>query len=1564
VVYVHAANRSWSGTGSDANWGTAANWGGTAPVNSDNLYFSGTLQSNNTNNLFNLTNGWVTFNNGGFAVNGNTLALSSTTVLFTNVAGTNSVKLNLNIVTANSQSWNIAAGSELQIAGAVTNASSVNPLGLLTGGGTLRITSTNFQSAKMLSTFNGALLLDGGYANIYNDGFRLSPTNASQVAASIVTNNGFIQISGSSSLRMGQTQSGFNAGIASVNISSGTILLLPTGDNGKPSYGGCITLGENPGVAASITQNGGLVWLNPLVNVSSNLNCGNLIYGANAAGNGTYNLNGGVLMLRSITNATPGSTAIFNFNGGTLMPVASSTVFMPNLITANVQSGGVLIDTTNFNITIGQNLASASAGGLTKLGNGTLTLAGNNTYSGATVISNGTLNLIGTNSGTGLVTVTTVGTLSGSGVVAGPTMIQSGGIISPGSSGGTPTTLNLQSSLTIAGNLAVQINKSLTQINDQITVVGMLTNSGSGTLTAINTGPAYAAGDNFRIFNKPILNGNAITLVPNPPAIGMMWTNGLAADGSIGVVLANTANSPANLLGLTLSAGTLSPNFNTNIVNYSAVVAYTNISITMTPISVNGNSTIQIITSTITNVVPSGSTSSTIPLKPGSNVIDVRVTSAGGANVKDYYVAMTRTPPNVILILADDQGFSDWSCYGSEIQTPNLDSLASTGLRFRNFHNAARCSPTRCSILTGLYTQQAAVTPSASLPPLRTDNNVTLAEILSASGYHTYMAGKWHIGSLADQAPENRGFDEVFTYINGMDDHEDAWTPSAYRFATTDGETTNIVYNATNFYQPDAIGDYCLQFLGNQFTRHTNSPFFMYIPFGSAHFYIQAPQTMDDPNEAVYANGWDYVRNQRYTNMLAQGVIDPSYALSPNEGTAPWNGVSAEVIPAWSTLDTNRQADLTRRMALYATMIEKMDANVGRVVQYLQQNGQLDNTLIIALSDNGGNYEGGVLGLYNGVSDAPAVTGSALTNMGQAGQPIVYLGGGWAHVSNTPFRWFKHFDHFGGTGTPCIIHWPQGLTRTNQWENEQGHIIDVMATIVDATGATYPTHWTNAIDGTNYTVVPMQGISLQPWFATNTPNVVRNLGFEHEGNRAYISNSWNLVTKNFTSVDGSYFANELELYDLSKDPSQVTNLAYSNLTMLGQMVTRWNNWCSYVGDPSALLIPSATNPTPILNLSPAPLANDLFVDTFNRLTNGVSTNIQASAMGMWGSAVPPIGANTAYYEGYDPQYLQLYNNTLFKASGGMVESGLIYNFTNQSIVNAGGFSIEINVLGINSSATDTSNRYVGFGAGLTLAQAAAGNDINSPDSFRGAIGGVYFGISPFFVDLDMNGNIHVWTNGVLISTTPTGSASGIVTAAFACAGFAVTNPVTASIFLNGQLVNTGPITFNWQANNNNYVGLSARASNTAQMDNLAIRALPLVNSLVTDYAMSFGLSGTNAAPTADPDGDGVSNLGEWAFGGNPTVPDSNIAGFQNIQVLPGNDFRFIVQRYINYAAVGLQYHFLVSTDLANWSEVTPNLVSSSVNEDNPNYEVDTLELPAAVTANQGKLFVRILAATN
>lgn len=1552
VAPTYAADKTWSGGGGDNNWNTGANWGGTAPVNNDNLLFNGVARQNNTNNISSLTAGWVQFTNGGFSLNGNALTLNpSGGGILTNLAGINTIALDLNITPAN-KVWNIASGSELRLAGAVTNAAGSNPLVILNGGGVLRVTSTNFRATRFFTGNNGTMIVDGGLVDASNDGFRFVP-GAGQTVACQITNNGTMRIGGGGNFRMGFTASA-SGSTSLAFIDSGRIEQYP-----NISGAGNFFVGEVAGATSVFTQNGGLVWGNPASTAASDT-C-RLVFGnSSATANGTYNLNGGTLAVRQVVQATAGATAIFSFNGGTLMPVASSTTFFQGVQAANVQNGGAIIDTTNFSITIAQSLLASGSGGLTKLGTGVLTLSGINTYTGSTVVSNGTLLINGSSNGNGLVNVVG-GILGGSGSIAGPVTIKPAGTFSPGASavGG----MALQSDLSIAGGIVLEIDKSSLTTNDFVQVSGILTNASSGVVTITNLGPALSAGDNFKFFSKPMLNGGAVSFSPATPGAGLAWTNKLAVDGSVGVVTAPIIPTPADLISLTLSVGTLSPAFNSNTLSYTASTAYSNSTVTLTPTTANPAATIRVIGNGITNFVTSGS-ATVVALKAGANAIDVQVTAPDNSITKDYVVLFTRVPPNVVVILADDQGFSDWSCYGSEISTPNLDRLAAGGLRFRQFYNTARCSTTRCALLTGLYTHQVAVDPSQALPNLRTDNNITIAELLGSNGYRTYMAGKWHLGN-GIYLPELRGFQQVFRYVSGTDHSEDTWSTNAYTFISSNGEVTNRIYGAGQFYQPDAIGDYSLDYINNNVVVHTNDkPFFLYMAFGSAHFPIQAPQSWVDTNVSLYSAGWDAVRNARYTNILAKGVLDSMNTLSPNEGTAPWGSISTEVIPAWNTLAADRQADLVRRMAVYAAMVQKMDANIGRVVERLRALGQLDNTLIVAMSDNGGNHEGAVFGQTGGVPNATPLTGTSLTNMGLNGQPVIYLGGGWAHVNDTPFRLYKHFQHEGGIRTPLIVHWPQGIVRTNEWADQTSHLIDIMATIVDVTGVSYPTQFNSHV------VLPLEGQSLRPLF-TATNHVGRTLGFEHEGNRAWISGGWKFVTKNFASLDGSAAANQLELYDLSKDPTELTNVANAQPTLLGQMVTNWNNWATRVGVPSSRLVNTGALFPPVV---PATNAGDLFVDTFNRPD---ATNIDASSTGMWGSRVPPIGVDAAYYEGFEgsgsPANLAIVSGSLYKNTGGMIESGLMHNFVGSDITNAGGFSVELTVQEINSDGSDSANRYAGFGVGLSSAEAAAGGDISATSGiiFRGKQGNANLGVSDFFAELDYNGNIKVWTNGVLLDTIAVGATYGILTAGFATTGFTTNDTVTVSMFFNGVQVdintadaNSMTRTFKWDRDNSNYIGLSARAANYVQMDNLAIRKLPLSNGLPINYAIQYGLSGTNAAPGADPDGDGVSNFGEWAFGGDPAATDPFIASLKGVLMTPAHDFQFDYQRLINAANYGLRYRYFTSPDLKTWTETTPVQVSAATNEDKPGYEIVTMKIPAGAIAGQTNLFLRVLAEPN
>ncbi|MEO5714978.1 MAG: arylsulfatase [Luteolibacter sp.] len=521
--------------------------------------------------------------------------------------------------------------------------------------------------------------------------------------------------------------------------------------------------------------------------------------------------------------------------------------------------------------------------------------------------------------------------------------------------------------------------------------------------------------------------------------------------------------------------------------------------------------------------------------------------------------------PNVIVILADDLGWSDLGCYGSEIPTPHIDALAGSGVRFRQFYNSARCSPSRCSLLTGLYPQQAAVEPGNPLPDLPDNNNVTFAELLGSNGYRTYMAGKWHLGN-GPLLPENRGFQHVFRFANGGDHSARQWDQSSYTLVSKDHEIAFGDYTGKGqtFYQTDAIGDYAVDFINHSESMNDGAPFAMYLAFGAPHFPIQAPAALADTFMATYAKGWDVIRRERYDRQLALGVIDRRYPYPELGGTGPHQAEPVVPLPAWDTLDAGRKADLTRRMALYAAMVRKMDDNVGKVVSRLEQLGNLDNTLIVFMSDNGGNHESGAFGTKE---DGP-LTGNALAKMGQPGQNDgIHYGGGWAHVSNTPLKLFKHFTHEGGIRAPLIVRWPQGFAARNTWVETPAHLVDVMATVAGATGVPYPATFKNHL------VQPLEGINLLPAI-NHQPVVERALFVAHESNRMIRKGKWKLVTEAFTAFDNGFTADQRLLYDMDADPGETNNLAAENPSKVAELVNEWNAWSTRVGLPAARAIGS------------------------------------------------------------------------------------------------------------------------------------------------------------------------------------------------------------------------------------------------------------------------------------------------------------------------------------------------------------------------------------------------------
>jgi arylsulfatase A-like enzyme len=660
------------------------------------------------------------------------------------------------------------------------------------------------------------------------------------------------------------------------------------------------------------------------------------------------------------------------------------------------------------------------------------------------------------------------------------------------------------------------------------------------------------------------------------------------------------------------------------------------------------------------------------------------------------------------------------------------------------------------------------------------------------------------------------------------------WEEFQYRLYSTSNQIPARTYAPGTFYQTDAVGDYATDFIRHSLTN--DAPFFMYVAFGAPHFPIQAPLGLIDKYVPTYAPGWEVLRANRFERMKTLGLLtQPPWLLSPASDSPPWLTAGVEPIPVWSTMSADRQADSARKMAAYAAMMDSVDSNIGKIQSLLQQSNQLDNTIIFFVSDNGGDHEGGVYGSNGRGANTLPLTGSALLTLGQPGEPDTYLGAGWANVNNTPYTYYKRNCHEGGIATPLIVHWPEGITRPGQFERSPGHVIDLFPTLLDVTGFTYPTQF----NGHAVIAPEPHSRSLAAHF-TNSATVSRTLAGEHESNRSYREGNWKLVTKNFT--DSRNVAHALELYKLASDPVELNDLSASFPGKVNEMATNWNAWAARVGVPSSRFI---TIMTPMPQFDPAPLPNDLFVDNFNRAD---SPDHDATAAGMSGALVPPLGATTAYFDSWEAGSTEIAGLGLRLAvgSGGMTETALQHNFTNQAILDAGGFSVQFRLDEINSAATDIENRYAGFGAGLSLAEAQSSGDVNGtspPFSFRGTAANPV-GTADFFLELDMAGNVKTWTNGALVATVPVAETNGVLLACFECTSFAAGAPVAVTVFLNGELVDLDPggtnvtQTFTWDASQQDHIGLSGRASGFVTLDNLAIRTLPFSAGLATTCGAS------------------------------------------------------------------------------------------------------------------------------
>lgn len=531
--------------------------------------------------------------------------------------------------------------------------------------------------------------------------------------------------------------------------------------------------------------------------------------------------------------------------------------------------------------------------------------------------------------------------------------------------------------------------------------------------------------------------------------------------------------------------------------------------------------------------------------------------------------------PNIILIMCDDVGYSDIGCFGSEIETPNLDALAQGGLRFTQFYNTARCCPTRAALLTGLYSHQAGIGHMMEDHSAKAGkayagdlnkNCVTIAEALKTAGYSTYMTGKWHVTKVtkpqaeADKHnwPLQRGFDRFYGTIHGAGSFFDPNTLT--RDNTFISPYADTEYQPKGYYYTDAINDHASRFITDHAKSSPEKPFFIYMAHTAAHWPMHAKESDIAKYKGRYDAGYNSIRAARLQKMKRLGLLDERWKVTPQAGD--WSQIENK---AWEA----------RCMEVFAAMIDCMDQGIGRLVETLKKNGQYENTLILFLQDNGGCAEGmGRNGPHQPRAEKPTLPDLAndylqpdmIPKQTRDGFPMrqgrgvmpggadTYIGYGlnWANVSNTPFREYKHWEHEGGISTPLIAHWPKGIVKSehNQLNASPSHLIDIMATCVDLAGATYPkVHKGNTIQS-------MEGVSLAPAFNGKAVERVQPLFWEHEGNRAIRSGEWKLVSKH----PGGW-----ELYHITTDRTEMNDLATQQPGRVKEMAAQWNAWAKRAG---------------------------------------------------------------------------------------------------------------------------------------------------------------------------------------------------------------------------------------------------------------------------------------------------------------------------------------------------------------------------------------------------------------
>jgi arylsulfatase A-like enzyme len=490
--------------------------------------------------------------------------------------------------------------------------------------------------------------------------------------------------------------------------------------------------------------------------------------------------------------------------------------------------------------------------------------------------------------------------------------------------------------------------------------------------------------------------------------------------------------------------------------------------------------------------------------------------------------------PNIVVILADDLGFSDIGCYGSEIPTPNIDRLARQGLRFTQFYNTSRCCPTRASLLTGLYQHQAGMgmmmTEGAAHFDFGVDgyrghlnrNCVTIAEVLRTAGYHTYMTGKWHLGGEdRDDRPVQRGFEKFYGSLSG-----------AFSYFKPQGDRRLMLNNddlpapdPKTYYTTDAFTDQAIQFID---ADKDHAPFFLYLAYNAPHWPLHAKPADIAKFEGKYREGWDALRAARLRRQIEMGLFPKSQRLALRD----------EHVRPWAELTEQEKKESDYRMAVYAAQVHAMDYNVGKLVAYLERAGKFENTLIVFMSDNGACAE-----------PYAELGGGAFEDINNAEKwGAISYGRGWANLSNTPFREYKNNPQEGGIAAPLVISWPKGIAAAanNSLQRGLAHITDFMPTFVEAAGAKYPAQARGEL------IHPMVGQSLVGILRGHGRPEPEFLFFEHSNNCAVRSGNWKAVAR--------YGEFKWQLYEMESDRLEERNVATEHPEIVARLAEAWRRW--------------------------------------------------------------------------------------------------------------------------------------------------------------------------------------------------------------------------------------------------------------------------------------------------------------------------------------------------------------------------------------------------------------------